>query len=200
MSDQMLRVRRRKVANVLKGEPWVYPNAILEAPDEACLVRIVTDDDQFLGWGDFNPSAPVRARILSRKEVWPGDNLYIAQSIEAAISRRLRLGMSVQGGAYRLVNSEGDSMPGLVIDQFAHSIVIDIYSIGMLKRLPLIQNILKQILDDSLQYVRFSEDSAKREGGEAIIIQEEALIRFSENGVFYELDLQQSQKTGYFLD
>ena len=199
-SSPQLTVKKRKVANVLKGEPWVYPNAVVKEPEEPCLVRVVTEDDIFLGWADFNPAAPVRARILLRREVWPGDQLYISAFIEQAISRRLRLGMSVQGGAYRLVNSEGDGLPGLVIDQFGSTIVIDILSKGMLHRLPIIQDTLKQILDDSTQVVRLSEDTAKREECEPIAFEENTLLRFAENGVYYEVPLSQTQKTGYFLD
>ena len=196
----VLTVKKRKVANVLKGEPWVYPNAVVQGPDEACLVRVVTEDDIFLGWADYNPEAPVRARILLRREIWPGDQLYISAFIEQAITRRLRLGMSVQGGAYRLVNSEGDGMSGLVIDQFGNTIVIDILSKGMLTRLPIIQDVLKQILDDSKLVVRLSDDTAKREQCDPIGISEDTLLRFAENGVYYEVPLSNSQKTGFYLD
>ena len=196
----ILTVKKRKVANVLKGEPWVYPNAVVQGPDEACLVRVVTEDDIFLGWADYNPEAPVRARILLRREIWPGDQLYISAFIEQAITRRLRLGMSVQGGAYRLVNSEGDGMSGLVIDQFGNTIVIDILSKGMLTRLPIIQDVLKQILDDTKQVVRLSDDTAKREQCDPIGISEDSLLRFAENGVYYEVPLSNTQKTGFYLD
>ncbi len=199
-ADAVLVVKKRKVANVFKGEPWVYPNAVVKGPEEACLVRVLTEDEQFLGWADYNPIAPVRARILLRREVWPGDQLYLSVFLENAISRRLRLGMSVQGGAFRLVNSEGDGLPGLVIDQFGHTIVIDILSAGMLKRVNTIQSILKELLDDSEQVVRFGDDSAKREGCEPLPMNDTTVLRFAENGVYYEVPLSQTQKTGFFLD
>ncbi len=201
MSEEAaLIVKRRKIANVFKGEPWVYPNAVIGGPDEACLVRVITEEDEFIGWADYNPKAPVPAKILLRREIWPGDQLFISVFLENAITRRLRLGMSVQGGAYRLVNSEGDGLPGLVIDQFGHTLVIDILSVGMLKRLETIQGVLKQMLDDSIQVVRFAEDAAKREGCDPILIEDDTTIRFSENGVYYEVPMSKSQKTGFYLD
>lgn len=198
--EPSLIVKRRKVANVLKGEPWVYPNAVIGGPDEACLVRVITEEDQFLGWADYNPDAPVKARILLRREIWPGDQLFTSVFLENAITRRLRLGMSVQGGAFRLVNGEGDGMPGLVIDQFGHHIVIDIYSLGMLRRLEFIQRGLKQLLDDSPQVVRFGEDAAKREKCDPIPFAGDVTLRFAENGVYYEVPLNKTQKTGFYLD
>ena len=199
-SEEVLVVKKRKVANVFKGEPWVYPNAVVRGPEESCLVRVETEDNNFLGWADYNPKAPIRARILLRREVWPGDQLYISAFLEQAISRRLRLGMSVQGGAYRLVNSEGDGMPGLVIDQFGNTLVIDILSSGMHKRLEFIIDTLQQILDDSKIVVKLSEETAKREHCDPIHIEDDTMIRFAENGVYYEIPLSQTQKTGYFLD
>ena len=66
-SEEVLVVKKRKVANVFKGEPWVYPNAVVRGPEESCLVRVETEDNNFLGWADYNPKAPIRARILLRR-------------------------------------------------------------------------------------------------------------------------------------
>ncbi|TVR45687.1 MAG: class I SAM-dependent rRNA methyltransferase [Planctomycetota bacterium] len=192
-------VRRRKVAGVLAGEPWIYPNAVIEGPTEAGLVQIATEQGQHLGYGDWNPEAKIPARLLSREDVWPGDEIFLEQHLIKAIERRLRLGYHFQGSGMRVVNGEGDGLPGLVIDAFGTTLVIDIYTSGMRQRLPLIEAFFKQRLPDMQVVSRMGADAAKRESVESIPPADHRVC-FSEQAVRYEFTLGDSQKTGFYLD
>ena len=192
-------VRARKIANVRAGETWVYPNAVVEGPEHATFVQVLTETDQHVGWADYNPVAPVRARILSRDSAWPGDDAWVGLALQNSINRRLRLHYHLQAGGIRLVNGEGDGLPGLVVDAYGAYLSIDIYSAGMLSRLPAIKRSLQSMLADYKQIVRFGADSAKREGADPIE-PEEATLRFNENGIAFQFDVNSSQKSGFFLD
>jgi 23S rRNA (cytosine1962-C5)-methyltransferase len=199
MESSSVIVRRRKVANVLAGEPWVYPNAIIEEPETAGLVRVVTEDDAFIGWADHNPIAPVRARLLWRDDTWPGEETLLLQRVQQALWRRISLGMQPQGNGLRLVNGEGDGLSGLVVDVFGGTMVIDIYSAGMRGRVALIKAVLQQYLGDLKIKVRMSADAAKRENVDPID-PEAGEICFAENGVLFRFDVGSSQKSGFYLD
>lgn len=195
----VMQVKKRKIPGVLKGDPWVYPNAVVTMPEAYGVVRVELDDGTFIGWADCNPSAPIPARILSRYEDWPGEEELLHQRVVAALSRRLQLGYHLQAGACRIVNGEGDGLPGLVIDVFGRTIVVDFYSRCMRDRQPLIAAIFAEHLGDYQVVWRMGPDAAKREGCEPLTPEAGELV-FTENGVTYRLPVEESQKTGFYLD
>lgn len=199
MADDAVIVRRRKVAGVLKGEPWIYPNAVVSAPTEPGFYRVALEDGGHLGWADFNPVAPVRGRLLSRDDAWPGDTEVLPERIQAAINRRLRMGYQLQGGAFRMVNGEGDGLSGLVIDTFGRNLVVDCYSAGMRTRADLICEVLATGLGDCACHLRMGADAARREGV-APLEPDAGRVEYAENGVIFGFDLGRDQKSGGYLD
>lgn len=200
MAEDAVVVRRRKVAGVLKGEPWIYPNAVASAPDEAGFYPVVFEDDgEHLGWADYNPAAPVRGRLLSRDGDWAGDEVVIPDLMNKAINRRLHLGYQLQGGAFRMINGEGDGLSGLVIDCFGRHLVVDCYSAGMRGRAGLIAEALGNGLSDCPVHVRMGGDAARREGVTPLS-PEAAAVDYAENGVLFSFELGADQKSGGYLD
>jgi len=196
----ILEVRRRKVVNVLRGEPWVYPNAVPDGDlPPAGLVEVRTDEGQSLGLADFNPRAPIRARILCPVAEWQGEYDFLQTRISRALNRRIRQGFSFQGAATRLVNSEGDGAPGLIIDGFARTLVVDFLSKGMRDRCDMIHEIVEEIFGDCKIIYRMGEEAAKRESVEALD-PEPHEVAFGESGILYKIDLGVGQKTGFYLD
>jgi 23S rRNA (cytosine1962-C5)-methyltransferase len=184
---------------VLNGEPWIYPNAVVDGPQTRGVVHVLSEDAKHIGWADYNPKATIRARILMRSERWPGEQSYVAQRIQQALWRRIGLGLQPQGNALRLINGEGDGMPGLVVDIYGGTMVIDLYTAGMCDRRDTICHLLGQFLSDLTPVVRMGPDAAKREACEPIVADLIA-ISFAENGVIYRFDLDQTQKSGWYLD
>jgi 23S rRNA (cytosine1962-C5)-methyltransferase len=195
----LLEVQRRKIANVRRGDPWIYPNAVRTGPEKPGLVRVVTENGDFIGWADYNPVAPVRARLLLRDPSWPGIDSFMLGRLQAALDRRLRLGIGFNASATRLVNGEGDGLPGLVIDVYGTAVVYDFYSLAMRQRDELIHEILGSHFCDCRHYRRMGEDAARREGCEPLE-SEAGMLEFAENGIAYRIPIGVTQKTGFYLD
>jgi 23S rRNA (cytosine1962-C5)-methyltransferase len=198
MTDQ-LRVRRRKIANVLAGEPWIYPNAVLTAPNTGGTYAVVTEDEQHIGWADVNPDAGIVGRLLTRAETEPGIETFMAERLQSALQRRLLLGQPVGAGGTRIVNGEGDGLPGLVIDLFGSILVVDFFTKAMRERRDLIEQLLQALLADTTRVYRMSNDAAKREGCDPIE-PSRTTASFGEHGLLYEFPLNTTQKTGFYLD
>ncbi|TVR08451.1 MAG: class I SAM-dependent rRNA methyltransferase [Planctomycetota bacterium] len=198
-SHPVCTVKRRKVANVFAGEPWIYPNAVVSTDAEHGLMQVVTEDQQCIGYADINTQAPIRARLLWRGTDWPGDEAFIEERLLAAIERRLRLGYTFQACGIRVVNGEGDDCSGLVVDAFGTSLVIDVYSRGMRDRLPVIEAFFRERLPHMHIYTRCGEDAARREGIDPIDPVEGTAV-FCEQAVRYEITFGAGQKTGFYLD
>ena len=192
-------VRRRKVAGVLNGEPWIYPNAVISGPEQPGCYPVRIEDGPQLGWADYNPVAPIPGRLLYRAPNYPGDEALIAERFQQAVNRRLQLGFQIQGGGFRLVNGEGDGLPGLVIDLFGRHLVVDCYTAGMRDRLDLIRDLLGMMLADCPVAMRMGADAARREGVEPLD-PEPATVSYAEHSVIYEFELGADQKSGGYLD
>src|SRR5215467_11561647 len=103
------------------GHPWVYSEAIARLDGEAepgDVVDVVDSAERFIGRGFFNQRSQIRVRMVTRRDE-PIDDALIARRIAAAHALRQRLRLPREGtSAYRLVNSEGDGLPGLVVDVY----------------------------------------------------------------------------------
>lgn len=196
---RQLQVKRRKVANVFAGEPWIYPNAIPAQELTAGLYQVATEDGDHVGYADYNPQAPMPGRLLSREAIWPGDQAFIEERLVKAIERRLRLGYHFQATGMRVVNGEGDGLPGLVVDAFGTTLVIDIYSRGMRDRVEIIRAFFADRLSGMTTVVRMGHDAAKREGVEAIEPEQHEVV-FCEQAVRFAFKVGAGQKTGFYLD
>ena len=198
-SPPLVEVQRRKIANVLRGAPWIYPNAVRQAPEVPGLVRVVTEQQRFVGWADFNPAAPIPARLLTRDEEWPGEELFLRQRLQRALERRMGLGYGFHAGGLRMVNGEGDGLPGLVIDAYGTTLIYDFYSRAMCERRDLLISIMRGQFADYRHVARMGADAARREGCEPLVPEDCELI-FGENGVRFSMQLAATQKTGCYLD
>lgn len=194
-----LQVRRRKIANVASGEPWIFTNALHDQVPAAGLVRVVDEDGRVWGWADFNPEAGVAARLLHRGPVWPGEREWLWEQIQASLNRRLRLGFTFQAGAVRMVNAEGDGLSGLIIDCYGRHLVIDFQSRSMRERQPLLAKLFQENLGDFLPIWRMGADAARREHCQPLEPATDELS-FRENGVSFRVAMGSGQKTGFFID
>jgi 23S rRNA (cytosine1962-C5)-methyltransferase len=192
-------VKRRKIANVINGEPWIYPNAIVSEQVPAGLCHVFTEDGRHVGWADYNPVAPVPARLLTCEAEWPGEEELIALRLLRSMQRRLRQGYSFQAGASRLVNSEGDGLPGLVIDCYARTMVVDFITRGMRERKDMIERVLAEHFADAQRVYRMSVDAAQREGLKPLD-PADVTVSFAEHGILYQIAIGASQKTAFYLD
>jgi 23S rRNA (cytosine1962-C5)-methyltransferase len=188
------------------GHPWVYSEAIerrdeLQPGDE---VRVVDHDGRFIGRGFANPRSQILVRLASRADV-PLDEAWLGARLADARSLRRRLGLpSAETDAYRLVNSEGDLLPGLIVDVFGDAVVVQMTTAAMKLREAQIYDLIGGLLEPRTMYEAAAGGVAQIEGfhAQARVVRGVArpLVPCRENGVALEVEPLAGQKTGYFLD
>lgn len=184
---------------------WIFSGAIASYPKEyqdGNLVSIRSSERELLGWGFFNQGSSLSGRIISFGKEDPYCSL--KQTLSRAIKLRQALLNNPETTAYRLVNGEGDALPGLIIDKYGPYLVVQTGTLGMRKLLPFLVEHLKSILTIQGIYDKSTGSSLKEEGMEP---QEKILwgevpdrVSILEEGIEFIVSLKKGQKTGFFLD
>lgn len=170
--------------------------------------EVVVEDARgnLLGRGLYSPRSAIAVRLYSRDARAALDGTLLTERLERALSLRQALGLpNPDTNAYRLVHGEGDDLPGLIVDRFASTLVVQFGTIGMKRREGMILDALSRILEPRAVVDRTSARVAQSEGfelGRGIVRGDTELdtLAFVENGVRYELPLELGQKTGFYLD
>jgi 23S rRNA (cytosine1962-C5)-methyltransferase len=201
----VLRLKRNEDRRLHAGHLWIFSNEVdtsqtpLPKFKAGELVRVLAHNDRALGLAYVNPKSLIAARVL---ETWKiPDTAWLAERIRAAMTLRDRL---YPKPYYRLVYGESDGLPGLVVDRYGSTCVVQIGTAGMEQLKPQIQEALSQVL--KYEALLFKNDSAAREMEglpsyvEAVkgSFDEPALV--IEDGLEFEAPLSEGQKTGWFFD
>ncbi len=189
------------------GNPWIFSQAIarVEPPvlEAGEMVKVRDCRGALLGTGHYNPRTTIAVRMLSWGEDGAGDAQWLERRFHAAAHRRQRL-VGADTDCYRLVNGEGDGMPGLVVDRYADVLVAQFLSAGMDRmRAQVVEALMtllkpRSIFERSAGAVRRLEGLDDRVGhlaGETV-----SEVTALENQIKIAVDLEHGQKTGYFLD
>ena len=202
----MVRLRSGRETLIRRlDHPWVYSQAVESASDEARGGQLVpllpVQGGEVLGWGFYSPRSLIAFRFV-RRGAEPPEASWLADRLETAL--RLREALAIPADAYRLVNSEGDGLPGLTVDVYHGTTVLRPLTKGMEAQIETILAALRALLPDKAVYLRRDETAARKEGltlpsgylagsGDGSEIIEEAGTRF-------RVDLVGGQKTGFYLD
>ena len=190
------------------GGMWIYDNEIdifSDGVTDGGLVELHDFDGYFMGIGFVNRKSKITVRMLSRHEK-NIDEKFIEQRVRDAVDYRIK---TVDTSSCRLIFGEADFLPGIVIDKFSDVLVVESLALGIDRLKPLIIEKLKQVLAEYDMPVRgvYERSDAKvrlLEGMERFkgFIGEEfdTKVEIVENGVKYYVDVQDGQKTGFFLD
>jgi 23S rRNA (cytosine1962-C5)-methyltransferase len=193
---------------VRRGHPWVYAESIRQQnrPGEPGELAVLYDaKDRFLAVGAFDAASPLRVRILHRQAGLAVDDAFWRERLAAAQRRRQPLA-DAQTNGYRLIHGENDGFPGLVADVYAGVLVIKLYSAWWLSRLEMLQSHFQAVLAPQAIILRFSRNmqktAADRNKSPGLLWGQLAApqVLFQENGLTFESDVLQGQKTGFFLD
>jgi len=196
------------------GHPWIFDQAIIEQSHEGApgdLAVIFDNKRRFIAIGLYDPTSFIRVRILQYRQPATIDaNWFQTKLMEA---NQLRKPLKEQSGelvtdGYRLVHGENDGLPGLVIDRYAETLVLKIYSPAWIPHLKEICSALLQTNPCERLILRLSRSLTKQSGflyglsdGMTLAGQPlDSLILFRENGLIFECDPIHGQKTGFFLD
>lgn len=196
-----LKLKPNANSRVLAGHPWVFANeceALLPTEHDGEVVECRDRSGRFLGSGIYNSKSQIVWRRLSRERV-ALDDAYLQAAIGRAVERRKDL---VE--FKRLVWSESDDLPGVVVDQFGDTLVVQIQTLAMEKRATVIGDLLAAAIQAKEIIYRNDANIRKLEG-----LPVEVHTRSGQawaprwvkiDGVDYWLDLQSGQKTGFYLD
>ena len=214
----------RKAARSLKsGHPWVFEGEVLEA--EPCVngavVDVFEENGTWQGAGLLSQESKIRVRIVTRNANDRVDESFWARRVawawehrKVAMGGRALPSCEPDTNACRVIFSEADGMPGLIVDRYEHVLVAQVGTVGMELLRPTIYPLLLQTLQADGQdvrcvYERNDSPARAKEGlpqtkgwwdGDAAEVPESARIKVVENGLVFDLDIENSQKTGFFLD
>jgi 23S rRNA (cytosine1962-C5)-methyltransferase len=200
-------LRRGRARPLWFGHPWVYANAVDRVEGKAepgCVVSLLDHDGRFIGRGIYNSRSQIPVRLLSRKEE-PIDAPFFLRRLRSAQGLRHSLALpSAETSAYRLVNSEGDELPGLVVDVFGEAVAFQVTTLGMsLWREEIVAG-LSEVLLPKTVYEVSAGSFADVEGfvAESRVVCGESRISVPccEDGIRLEVEPLGGQKTGLFLD
>ena len=197
-------LKPKRDAAVRAGHPWIFSGAIDRVTDPetpGALGEVVSADGRVLGRGTWNPRTSIAVRMMSR-----GDAAVDAAFVEARLAAALRLRSLLRGSdAWRLVNGEGDGLPGVVVDRYADFLVAQFLTAGADRLKPWIVDALTTLCEPRGIFER-SDGSVRRAEGLAAAVgvlagdEPPPVVAIEESGRRHHVDVRGGQKTGFFLD
>jgi 23S rRNA (cytosine1962-C5)-methyltransferase len=197
-----------KEQSLKRFHPWIFSGAIEKSegnPEEGDVVNVYSAGGEFLGMGHCQIGS-IAVRILSFEEVVP-DYDFWKLKIEKAWNLRKSIGLAenAETSVFRLIHAEGDGMPGLIVDFYNGTAVIQIHTVGMFLVREMLVKALKNVLGQQLKAVYdksekslpFKADLSSKDG---YLFGEGGETEVLENGLRFRVDWLEGQKTGFFID
>jgi 23S rRNA (cytosine1962-C5)-methyltransferase len=195
---------------VRRGHPWVYDKAIRQQSHDGRpgdLAVIFDRKGRFLAIGLYAPASPIRVRVLAQGQPTTIDADWFLYKLETAAEQRQPL-LQTNSTGYRLVHGENDGLPGLVIDRYGESYVLKLYTTAWVPHLADLLRGLTAVTQPKRIVLRLSRFVQRQEADLYGLHDGQLLlgkplrngVRFLENGLYFEADVGQGQKTGFFLD
>ena len=191
--------------SIYNRHPWLFSGAVEKLDGRAKagdVVPVYAAKGEFLGKGFWNPHSAIRVRLLTFQQETVDVQFFRARLQNALALRKMLIGTDTN--AFRLVNSDGDLLSGLIVDQYDDTLVIQCTSSGMQLHKPMLIDLLKELCNPA-QILERSEGNALRNEGLQPVIEwllggETPMVDIIENGLKFRVDVKGGQKTGFFLD
>ena len=205
----VVRLKRGEGRAFKAGGPWVYDNEIgeiLGAPADGDLIRLEDYNGYPLGVGFLNRASTIAVRVLSRNADAVVDAAFLEKRVRDAWEYRKRV---VDTAACRVIFGEADFLPGLVVDKFDDVLVAESLALGIDRlKMPILDALTRVLAGDGVTvrgvYERSDAKVRLKEGMERVkgFLSEpfDPMVEIVENGVRYQVDVADGQKTGFFLD
>ena len=201
-------LKKGKEESLLRFHPWIFSGAIADikgAPDEGDIVDVYTHEGNWIAVGHIQVGS-IAVRVLSFKQE-PIDADFWFRRLSVAFEMRRSLGLTDREdhNIYRLVHGEGDNIPGLVIDVYGHTAVLQAHSVGMHCNRMDIANALMRVMGDRLKGIYYKSETtlpfkADIDRGNGYIIGGPSDDTPLEYGMKMPVDWISGQKTGLFID
>ncbi len=200
---KVIRLHEGKERALLRRHPWVFAGAIARGGgDLGETVRVDAADGRVLGWAAFSPNSQIRLRMWGFDAEQRIDRDFFRERLQAAITRRARLGLDMQ--ALRLVHGESDGMPGCIIDRYGDIVVLQALAAGIERIKLMLAELLHELLPQVRIYERSDAGVRALEGLQPVSGwlqgKGETRVDISENGLRYSVDVATGHKTGFYLD
>ncbi|MGE0652435.1 MAG: class I SAM-dependent rRNA methyltransferase [Alphaproteobacteria bacterium] len=198
-----IRLKPAKERALDRRHPWVFSGAIAKGGgDPGETVRVEADDGRFLAWGAFSPSSQIRVRAWSFDEGERIDPAFFARRIARALAYRARL--AIPSDAFRLVHGEADGLPGLIVDRYADTLVVQFLSAGAERWREGVVRALADATGAERIFERSDASVRKLEGLEPrsgwVLGSEPTEVAIIEHGWRFAVDVAEGHKTGHYLD
>ena len=209
MNHTVVTLKKGEGRTLKAGGAWGYDNeidTILGSFENGDIVTVHDFDGYFMGYGFINTNSKITVRIMSRHKEHPVTEEFLRERVRAAWEYRKQV---IDTSSCRIIFGEADWLPGLVVDKFSDVLVVESLALGIDKLKPLILDSLVEILKEDGIAIRgiYERSDAKVREQEGLprykgFIGEpfDTKVEIEENGVKYIVDVQDGQKTGFFLD
>lgn len=201
-------LRRGKEESLKRFHPWIFSGAVMNLegnPEEGDVVTVLDSQHNFLCQGHWQVGSIV-VRVLTFEQE-PIDDAFWQKRLGEALGVRQAIGLadSEAGDTYRLVHGEGDLLPGLVIDVYGKTAVMQAHSVGMHVSREQIAVALKLVMGERLDSIYYKSETtlpikAAIDGGNGFLLGESHTDVAVENGLRFHIDWLKGQKTGFFVD
>ncbi len=209
MSYKKVFLKPGKEESLKRFHPWVFSGAIARVegePEEGEIVDVYTSKKEFIACGHFQiGSIAVRVLSFRQEEI---DHSFWVRKLSVAKDLRVALGLigNPQNNTYRLVHGEGDNLPGLIIDVYDHTAVMQAHSAGMHVDRMEIADALSEVMGDVIQNIYYKSETTLPFKAD-LLATENGFIKGGspenvamENGLKFHVDWLKGQKTGFFVD
>lgn len=209
MERAAVTLKKGEGRTIKAGGMWIFDNEIDHISgdfENGDIIEVHDFDDYFMGYGFINMNSKIRIRMMSRRREHPVTEELIEKRVRAAWEYRKQV---VDTGCCRVIFGEADFLPGIIIDKFSDVLVVESLALGIDKLKPVILDKLKKVLaEDNIQvrgiYERSDAKVRENEGMERwkgfIGKPFDTKVEITENNVKYIVDVEDGQKTGFFLD
>ena len=201
-------LKRGKEESLLRRHPWIFSGAIQRTtgkPEEGELVTVYTNDNKFIARGHIQVgSIAVRVLTFTDENI---DHDFWKRRIATAYHMRQSIGIASRedNDTFRLIHGEGDNLPGLVIDIYGDTAVMQAHSVGMHVNRMQVADALKEVLGDKIKNIYYKSDTtlpykADINKDNGYIMGGNASNISTEYGLKFHIDWLRGQKTGFFVD
>lgn len=199
-------LKQDREKSLLRKHPWVFSGAIANVegePNDGDVVDVFSCKNEFLARGHYQQKGSINVRVLSFKQENVNTAFWENKLLQAKkIRQSLPFIINKECNAYRLVHAEGDNLPGLIIDLYNETAVIQCHSKGMINSVNQIADALQHIYSDQLKIIYHKlPDTGNEKQGEYLLRKSDINpCEIIEYGYRFLIDREEGQKTGFFLD
>ena len=205
MADVILKKGKEKA--VLHRHPWVFSGAIDHVkgkPDNGEIVRLLDAKGAFMAWGFYNSQSRVALRLLEWDELVEVNGQWFRDKVAVAVGGRSNI-LTEETNTCRLVFSESDYLPGLIVDKYAGHLAVQVLTSGMEKMMPVIIDELQRLLKPESIFDKSDASSRDHEGLQTSNMvlagsHPPERVEVTENRIRYNINIAEGQKSGFYCD